>query len=65
MRVIRTITYPEGSHQPQLRDPDFPIHYLDHGGEVRSGFEKGTLQKAVFELKNGHIITYETKDEPE
>lgn len=58
MRVNRRIQYPDGGF---LSDT-FPTHYFEPGDQVRVGFEKGTLDKARFELANGHVIEYERRE---
>lgn len=63
MRVVRKIKYPELDGTPMLVDNEYPVHYMQAGDSVRAGFEKGTLKKATFELTNGHVISYEAKEE--
>ncbi len=56
----QTIIWQDGR---ETTNPHYPIHFLDHHGEVRSGFEKGTLKKVAFELHNGATIVYEDTGE--
>lgn len=62
MRITQRIKY-AGLVQPEFVNRQYPIHYLEPGDQVRVGFEKGTLDRATFELSNGNVIIYERNQE--
>lgn len=62
MHVRRTVFYKDGN-VPAV-PVDFDIKILPAEDQVRVGFEKGTLQKATFELHHNVSVTYERVDDP-
>lgn len=60
MKIKRTVKYPGGKEDSV--DPQYSTHCLETNNQLRVGFEKGTVRKAVFELKNGCSIIYEPNE---
>lgn len=56
MNIKRTVTFPPPEQEIISEHP--PEHFGKED-QMRTGFEKGTLEKAVFTLHDGTTITYE------
>lgn len=62
MKIRRTVIHEDGVENSTVI---YVENHLEPGDQVRVGFEKGTLEKATFELSFGVKIIYEKIDENE